>query len=214
MDEKSAQDLAHRYHNGDSQAFDILFNKTVGMVKVNKYYDPTGARTKEDFIQATRIGLYKALGTWEKDKGSTLISWIRNQMTQYLIREIKSIQRSSHTKMGTPMSIDGPSTFDGEETKYTIEEVYYQEFLDSGIYQQEFDQDLYTKICVEVQERIKNRRRVNRVFELKMAFPEMTRSTISKITGYSKPSISIYFDIINKAIREVSKKYSPYYDNL
>jgi len=214
MDDKQAQSLVNQYLDGDNKAFEILFNKTVGMTGIRKFFDPTGIRTQEDFRQIAKMGLSRAIDTWDKKGGSSFLSWAKTLMKQSLIKEVKQIQRSSDTKLGNSIPFDNKSTFEGQETKYTLEEVYYQEFLESGLYTPEFDEDLYMKICVEVESLISHNIRLKKVFELKMAFPDMTRNTISKITGYSKPSISDYFSTINKAIRDVSKKYSPYYDNL
>lgn len=214
MDDKQAQHLVNEFLDGDSGAFETLFKATVGMTGIRKYFDPTGIRTQEDFEQIARIGLNRAIDTWDSRGGSSFLSWAKTLMSQSLIKEVKTIQRTYDAKAGHCMSFDAKADFNGEETRYSLEEVYYKEFLESGLYEPEFDEDLFVKICAEVERKISHNVRLRKVFELKIAFPDMTRNTISKITGYSKPSISDYFNTINQTIQEVSKKYSPYYDNL
>jgi len=214
MEDKQAQHLVNQFLNGNSKAFEVLFKATVGMTGIRKYFDPTGIRTKEDFEQVARIGLNRAINTWDPKGGSSFLSWAKTLMTQSLIKEVKTIQRTSDVKMGNSMPFDAKANFEGEEIRYSLEEVYYKEFLESGLYEPEFNQDLYLKICAEVEKRISHNIRLKKVFELKTTFPDISRKTISKITGYSKPSISDYFNTINQTIQEVSRKYSPYYDNL
>jgi len=214
MDDKQARHLISEFNSGNHKAFEDLFKATVGMTGIQKYFDPTGIRTKEDFEQVARIGLHRAIDTWDSKAGSSFLSWAKTLMSQSLIREVKSIQRGSDVKMGNSISFNTKADFDGEETQYSIEEVYYKEFLQSGLYEPEFNEDLYLQICAEVEEKLSHNIRLKKVFELKIMFPDMSRKTISKITGYSKPSISSYFNTINQLIQEVSKKYSPYYDNL
>ncbi len=214
MEDKQAQHLVNEFLDGNNQAFESLFRATVGMTGIRKYFDPTGIRTREDFEQVAKIGLSRAIDTWDSKGGSSFLSWAKTLMTQSLIREVKTIQRTSDVKMGNPMPFDSKADFNGEETRYSLEEVYYKEFLESGLYEPEFNEELFIKICSEVEKKISHNIRLRKVFELKVTFPDMSRNTISKITGYSKPSISDYFNTINKTIQEVSRKYSPYYDNV
>jgi RNA polymerase sigma factor (sigma-70 family) len=189
----------------DSSVFDELWSLTVGMVNPYKYYDPTGARTSDDFLQVTRIGLLEAIGSYKEERGAQVLSWIKTRMTQLLIKELRQITRSS--KLGHKISLDSP-TFNPEDDR-TIEEIIYHELIKSTSYQSMEDrwsEDIYKQIIAAVQERIKSERRILKVFQLKIAFPNITRETISKMLNISRPAISQYFQRIERLIELTSKK--------
>ncbi len=189
----------------DSSVFEELWSLTVGMVDPYKYYDPTGARTTDDFLQATRIGLLEAIGSYKEERGAQVLSWIKTRMTQLLIKELRQITRSS--KLGHKISLDSP-TFNPEDDR-TIEEIIYHELIKSTSYQSMEDrwsEDIYKQIIAAVQERIKSERRILKVFQLKIAFPNITRETISKMLNISRPAISQYFQRIERLIELTSKK--------
>jgi len=191
----------------DSSVFEKLWSLTVGMVDPYKYYDPTGARTTDDFLQATRIGLLEAIGSYREERGAKVLSWIRTRMTQLLIKELRQITRSS--KLGYKISLDSSPRADLGEDSRTIEEIIYHELIKSSSYQSmggEWDEDIYKQIIAAVQERIKSERRILKVFQLKIAFPNITRETISKMLNISRPAISQYFQRIERLIELTSKK--------
>jgi len=191
----------------DSSVFEELWTLTVGMVNPYKYYDPTGARTSDDFLQVTRIGLLEAIGSYKEERGAQVLSWIKTRMTQLLIKELRQITRSS--RLGHKISLDSsPRDFNGEDDR-TIEEIIYNQLIKNSSYQsmqEGWSEDIYKQIIAAVQEKIKSERRVLKVFQLKIAFPDITRETISKMLQISKPAISQYFQRIERLIELTSKK--------
>ena len=105
MTNKEALFLANEFKKTQSsEAFEELWSGTVMMVDPYKYFDPTGARDSEDFLQMTRIGLWKAIESYEDGHGATILSWIRRRMTQLIIQELRKVVRT--TRLGTKISLD------------------------------------------------------------------------------------------------------------
>ncbi len=208
MTNKKATELANRFlETQDSQVFEELWSSTVNMVQPYKYFDPTGARTAEDFLQVTRIGLYEALQSFEVDRGSTLLTWIRMRMTQLLIREVRRINRNS---LGTKISLDQNVHLEGSEGHVTVEQMIYEELVGSELYQnacQEWSDDLYWRIIVAVSEKVSYNIPLAECFQLKLAFPNISRNTIAKILCISKPTISQYFSTIRRCISLAVERY-------
>ena len=131
-------------------------------------------------------------------------------MTQLLIKELRQITKSS--RLGIKVSLDEPMRGnDSGEDSRSIEELIYSQLIHTSSYQNvtcEFSEDLYKKIIADVQEKIKAERRVLKCFQLKIAFPDIERATISKMLNISRPAISQYFERIDRLIELATKKYA------
>jgi len=204
MDNQRALELRQKFlETEQSKYFDELWQETVNMVNPHKYFDPSGARTKEDFLQVTRIGLYEALLSFKEGAGSTILTWIRMRMNQLLIKEVKRIDRN---KFKDAVSFDNTSILDGPNR--TIEELIYSQLVDKNSYQHEWSDDIYWKIIADVQQRLSYNIKIEETFKLKMIFPNIERKTICKLLGVSKPALSSYFEIIKNTFLEVIPKYA------
>ena len=190
---------------GSSYVFDELWASTVMMVNPYKYFDPSGTRDEEDFEQITRIGLWKAIETFDAERGAKVLSWIRTKMQQALIKELRKMLREN--KIGTKISLDD-SIYIDNDSNGTVEQLIYQSMKDSASYTRNFDEDLYWKIYAEVEAKISRNRSLARVFYFKMAFPQASRETISQVFGLSRPCLSTYFNTIKTCIDIASRQYA------
>ena len=116
---------------GSCYVFDELWASTVMMVNPYKYFDSSGARDEEDFEQLTRIGLWKAIETFDSERGSSILSWIRLRMQQALIKELRKMIRES--KVGTKISLDSSIYIDNENSG-TVEQLIYQSMNEAEAY--------------------------------------------------------------------------------
>ncbi len=210
MTNPDAEQLAKRFlENNDSLAFEELWESTVNMAQPHKYYDPHQARTTDDFLQITRIGLFQALNSYKKGKGSTLLTWIRMRMTQVLIKEVRKIDRQN---LGYKISLDQPRA--GLETGDqigTIEQQIYSILSESEFYRnatQEWSEDLYLQIVAQVTERVSYNIPLSKCYGLKLAFPNLSRKSIALLVGVTRPAISHYFAIIRKYISMAADQYA------
>ena len=190
---------------GDSYVFDELWASTVMMVNPYKYFDPSGTRDEEDFEQITRIGLWKAIETFEVDRGAKVLSWIRTKMHQALVKELRKMIRES--RVGTKISLDS-SIYIDNDSNGTVEQLIYESMNESEAFKRDFDEDLYWKIYAEVEAKVARNRSLARVFYFKMAFPDASRELISKTFGLSRPCLSTYFNTIKTCIDIASKQYA------
>jgi len=197
----------------DSRIFEYIWSSTVNMVQPYKYFDPSGARDEEDFLQATRIGLWEAINSYEEDKGSTILSWIRMRMTQLLIKEVRRCNKSNESpgKLGYKTSLD-TTPFQTDETGFqSIEALIYKQLAASDSYQAatiEWSEELYWTIISDVKHRLYRNRRLVKVFKLKLAFPDISRDTISRMLNVSRPALSGYFETIRTCISLATQKHA------
>lgn len=185
---------------GLSKPFEEIFEKTKGLLKLGKYYDPSGALDYSDFEQIARIGLNDALISWEPGAGSTLISWIRMKMSQNLIREIRRMPDNQSF-----ISLDNSQVMD---ENWEIERVIFQELSNTGLYNSTsrlWDDELYWRIVKEVRSKLDYNLKIERAFLLKMAFPDMSREKTSQILGVTRCAVSNYFAIIKNLIADASR---------
>jgi DNA-directed RNA polymerase specialized sigma subunit len=210
MTNEEAFKLAKEFQTtGNSKTFELLWSSTCNLAEPYKYFDPTGARDYEDFLQLTRIGLYQAIESYKPDKGSTFLSWARMRMTQLLIKELRGITRAS--RLGYKISLDTVTIGGEERDSSTIEHLIYKQLVASDSYQAasvEWSDDLYWKIIYDIEEKINHNRSISRVFWTKIAFPNISRESISTMLNLSKPTISQHFEIIRNCISRATDKYA------
>ena len=208
MKNSEALKLAKRFlETHDSLAFEELWSSTVNMARPYKYYDPYGARTTDDFLQITRIGLWEALLSFKEGKGCTLLTWIRMRMEQVLVKEVRKIASSN---IGHKLSLDQPA-YHTDDHAVTIEQQIYVQLAEHGYYPdavEAWSEGLYWQIITAVANRISYNIPLSKCYGLKLAFPGMTRKSIAKVIGSSKPAVSQYFSIIREAISIAADQYA------
>lgn len=176
-------------------AFVELWENTHNLANPYKYFDPSGARDSEDFLQITRIALWEAINTYDFNGRSTPLTWIRMRMTQLLIKEIrKMVREPSYTKV----SLDDLDVYDNGSKK-TVEEKFYHyfEMNDTG----NFDEDKYYTIIARAEDNLKQNRLVLKAFQIMLVFPDMKRKTLATLLGVTKASVGKYFEIIRLELK-------------
>jgi DNA-directed RNA polymerase specialized sigma subunit len=209
MTEQQAVELAKEFkETNSSKAFDELWKATVNMVEPYKYYDPTGARTTDDFLQVTRIGLFQALNTFKEGAGSTLLSWARMRMHQLIVKELRTMRRNNY--LGYKISLD-TTIFDTENNNSTVEQMIYEQLVAADSYDaasMAWSEELYWTIIADVDQRVSFNRHISKCFGLRLVFPNISRDTISKMLKVGRPAVSQYFDTIRKCISLSAEKYA------
>ena len=172
------------------------------MVHPQTYFDPTGARTPEDFLQLTRIGLADALNSFDGTKGATLLSWIRTKMEQILIKEVRKMNKVGFTRK---ISLDSSLYPNGDLME--VENLIYEQLFSSSQFNEHdfnWSDETYWQVIHKTRELLQGNRQVLRVFNTKMAFPMLTRSTLSELLNTSKSTLSQYFKQIRSCIKKAS----------
>lgn len=181
-----------------SQTFDKIWELTVGMVNPHKYFDPTRARTLEDFNQITREALFSAIKTYQPGAGSTVLSWIKMKMSQFLIKELKKIKREGRLHKDS-LRLD--QTFNDHEAPIT--------YLNLSQFDgKEIDEEVINRVIQEVRSRLSSNILILQVFDIKLVFPNISRHSIHVMTGISKPTLSKYFSIMRAQCLDVFKKFN------
>ena len=79
---------------------DDLIEKHMGLVvSVVNSFKPRNSTEREDYIQAGRIGLWKALKKYDPHKGAVLSTYAWNPIRWEIIKEIKSEKKAKHLSL-------------------------------------------------------------------------------------------------------------------
>jgi DNA-directed RNA polymerase specialized sigma subunit len=79
---------------------DDLIEKNMGLVvSVVNSFKPQNPTEREDYIQAGRIGLWKALKKYDPSKGAVLSTYAWNPIRWEIIKEIKSAKKGRYTTL-------------------------------------------------------------------------------------------------------------------
>ena len=86
---------------------DDLIEQHMGLVvSVVNSFKPKTTAERDDYVQAGRIGLWKALQKYDPDKGTAVSTYAWNPIRWEIIKEIKYLKKYSHASLKT---IDPPS---------------------------------------------------------------------------------------------------------
>ena len=76
---------------------DKLIEQNMGLViSVVNSFRPQNPTEREDYIQAGRIGLWKALTKYDNKKGAVLSTYAWNPIRWEIIKEIKSLKKNKY----------------------------------------------------------------------------------------------------------------------
>ena len=79
---------------------DELIEKNMGLVvTVVNSFKPQNLTEREDYIQAGRIGLWKALKKHDSTKGAVLSTYAWNPIRWEIIKEIKSLKKNKYQSL-------------------------------------------------------------------------------------------------------------------
>jgi len=209
MTNEYAEELVYQFRETQSSiVFDELWKGTYLLADPYKYYDPTGARTSDDFLQITRIALIKAIRTYKSESKSTPLSWIRQVMHTALIREMRKCTSGGYE---TKISWDGNSDDSKHHSYSSIETLVYEQLARNELYQrssQQWSEDLFWTIIADVMNRIEGNILLEKAFSLKLAFPHIQRKTIAKVLKVTRPTLSNYFSQIRNHIQLATEQYA------
>jgi len=76
-----------------------------------QYFAP--GLTREDIAQEARIGVYKAIVTYDPSRGSSLHTFARLSAERQVITAVKMAQRGKHGPLNDASSLDAPVAEDG-----------------------------------------------------------------------------------------------------
>ena len=96
---------------------DDLIEKNMGLVvSVVNSFKPQNHTERDDYIQAGRIGLWKALKKSNPDKGTVLSTYAWNPIRWEIIKEIKSVKKGK----GTSLNIVSPPWYKPKDELWEV----------------------------------------------------------------------------------------------
>jgi RNA polymerase sigma factor (sigma-70 family) len=95
---------------------DLIENNMGLVVSVVNSFKPKNHTEREDYIQAGRIGLWKALKKYNPDKGAVLSTYAWNPIRWEIIKEIKLVKRGRFASS----KFCGPPVYDAKEEFWEI----------------------------------------------------------------------------------------------
>ena len=96
---------------------DDLIEKNMGLVvSVVNSFKPQNHTERDDYIQAGRIGLWKALKKYNPDKGTVLSTYAWNPIRWEIIKEIKSVKKGK----GTSLNIVSPPWYKPKDELWEV----------------------------------------------------------------------------------------------
>lgn len=114
------EDLVAAAREGNSLAFDTLFNKYKNFVRSKaRSYFLIGA-DREDIIQEGMIGLYKSIRDFRMDRLSSFRAFAELCITRQIITAIKTATRQKHIPLNSYVSLNKP-IYDEESDRTLID---------------------------------------------------------------------------------------------
>lgn len=193
-DEEQYHQWIDEFKRGNSYAFDKIWVKAKHLINFSKYYDPSGARSREDFEAIARakcfISLFGDGVVWEPNKGYTVISWIRNCMLRAILREVKTIKKEVRCYSLDLLSEDGLHESTLKDTASQHDNLEDTEQIQLYCY------SIHAKLSA-------NYKKAKNAYHLRLAFPNISVKTISGILKVSKAQCYLYLAIVKKTAQEV-----------
>jgi len=166
------------------------FNKTKCFFKLYTYHDPTNILTQSDIETVALEGFWKAIRKYDPEKWDNAISWCYHISRQQILRELKKTYRNHKIVINSTMNKD----------------LDVEQLADSRFFEDEFIIEFpnaylkdVRKLCFELE---KVSYKASKAFQLKLAFPFLSRNSISKILKFKRRN---GLAKVVKIIRAVSK---------
>lgn len=112
-----------------NEQYEVYYEKYKNLIyKMSLKFNLSSTCLEDDLIQCGKIGLYRAIETFNPDKGSTLTTWVntyvKKEMTQFLSNNLTTIRRPAHLSNvdGTIIQTISTATIISEEDNETIED--------------------------------------------------------------------------------------------
>lgn len=166
------------------------FDRTKCFFKLYSYHDPTNILTQSDIETVAFEGFWKAVRKYNPEKWDNAISWCYHISRQQVLRELKKTYRNKQIVMNSTMNpdLDIEQLADNRffEDEFTIE------------FPESYLKDI-RKLCFELE---KVSGKASKAFQLKLAFPFLSRNSISKILRFKRRN---GLAKVVKIIRAISK---------
>ena len=191
-------DIVDQFNNGNKFAFKKIWEKARGMIRFEKYFDPSGARGREDFESIAMRGLLNGLRSFNPSRGN-IISWIRNQMEQEIVREIQKIGRELPTNSIEIIERGG----DGD--KLLFEEKFFRQITAGISYTSvEYHVEVFNHYVSLVEKRLKKfNPNVLKIFRMKIKNPNIMHKDIAEMWGVSNTMISWWNMFIEETVMKM-----------
>ena len=126
---------------------------------------------------------------------------------QALTKEIRIINKRG---LGTKISLD--TSIFLEDKNSTVEEMIYNQLVSQDSYQymttdSTESRELLNEMLAEVGSRLYYHIRISRFFGLIVAFPNISRVTLSKLLNVEITILSNYYFVVRGCIKQVAKEY-------
>jgi hypothetical protein len=185
----------------NEKEFESVFNKIKRFFKLQQYHDPSGVLTIEDIEVIAMIGFWKAINKYDEIKWDNAIGWCYYIVRQQILREIKGIYKGNKNYINSYMNPN----------------LNIEQLGDNIVEEEAISTKIDVSICYisDIQELCSRYEDINitasKVFQLKLAFPELSRNSIAKILGFKrrnglakivKQIRKIAFDHLNKELQD------------
>jgi len=105
-----------------------LIEKNMGLViSVVNSFRPQNSTEREDYVQAGRIGLWKALKKYDNNKGAVLSTYAWNPIRWEIIKEIKSLKKNRYKTLppaNVPAYLDAQEFWEIIPSSFSEEEIF------------------------------------------------------------------------------------------
>jgi len=162
------------------------FRKIKPYLKLTNYSDPSKILEPSDFDQFAFMGFKKSLEKIDLEKSESALSWTYHIVHQFLLREINKVYKKDKCFYNSSMmSYDVCGENDSENEDYNKAD------LSCGLKIEDFIDNLDNNyLSTEILKISRSLQEVNplanKVFQLQLAFPEISRTSMAIIFQYKK----------------------------
>lgn len=191
IDNVELKEFIERYKlNPNDKDLLYYFERTKCFFKLYLYYDPTNILTKSDIEAVALQGFWKAIRKYNPERWDNAISWCYHISRQQVLRELKKTYRNHLLLINSTMNKD-----------LDIEQLSDNTIFEDGFVIESPNAYLkdVRKLCFEL-EQVSTK--ASKTFQLKLAFPFLSRNSISKILKFKRRN---GLAKVVKIIRAVSK---------
>lgn len=151
------------------------FNKIKRYLRLQSYNDPAGVLQYCDIENLALVGFWNAVLKYDENRWDNMIGWCYHLVKQNILREIGRVQKYEQPALTTFTAPD----LDLDSHAKDIDPVL-------GIVEIPFGQKRDIQIfCLDLEEKSL---KASLTFQLKLAFPRMTRNSLAKILGFKRRS--------------------------
>ena len=191
IDNVELKEFIERYKlNPNDKDLLYYFERTKCFFKLYLYHDPTNILTKSDIEAVALQGFWKAIRKYNPERWDNAISWCYHISRQQVLRELKKTYRNHLLLINSTMNKD-----------LDIEQLSDNTIFEDGFVIESPNAYLkdVRKLCFEL-EQVSTK--ASKTFQLKLAFPFLSRNSISKILKFKRRN---GLAKVVKIIRAVSK---------